>query len=309
MHLNPQISKQIDLLKNDRTRGASELARQAAGILKIAAETAQTDDIADFLLEMREVGRQLIASHPSMAPLLNIVTEILNELEGKDTEFNVTPVKSLIITRTAELAERSLQSVARIATHASELIVSGDRLFTHSYSSTVIRVMEKAFFNGSSFEVIVTRSGAGRTGEKTAIQLAMKGIPVTFIDDTAAGLLITEASKVIVGADRICADGALVNGAGTYLIALAAKARGIPFYVFCEQLKFDPRLRGTEVNLEEKETTEVVPDRTLPPQVTLRNPYFDVTPLELITGVVTENGLLLQDEVIFTLQRLSAQLG
>ena len=109
----------------------------------------------------------------------------------------------------------------------------------------------------------------------------------------------------MAGADRICADGKLVNGIGTYQLALAAKMRGIPFYVFCETLKFDPRLKGDEVDLEEKDTSEVVEPGRLPPEIRVKNPYFDVTPLELVTGIVTENGLLKPEEVINYMEKQS----
>jgi len=97
---------------------------------------------------------------------------------------------------------------------------------------------------------------------------------------------------VWTGADRICADGALVNGVGTYLVALAAQRAELPFYALCETLKFDPRLPSTAVELEEKEAAEVAPEGSLPEGVTVRNPYFDITPADLITGIVTEEGLV-----------------
>ncbi|MFC1941127.1 hypothetical protein ACFLWL_01770 [Chloroflexota bacterium] len=146
--------------------------------------------------------------------------------------------------------------------------------------------------------MIVTRSGPGRTGERTAQELGVYGIPLIFIDDTAMGLYLSTINKVVVGTDRICADSKVINGIGTYQLALAAKSTKIPFYVVCDTLKFDPRLGSTEVNLEEKEPSEVVEPGRLPPEVKVKNPYFDITPLELVTGIVTENGLLAAEEVI-----------
>jgi translation initiation factor 2B subunit (eIF-2B alpha/beta/delta family) len=168
---------------------------------------------------------------------------------------------------------------------------------THSYSSTVIKTLKAAYSRHKSIEVIVTRSGPGRTGERIARELRHHGVAVTFIDDAAMGLYIATANKVMVGADRICADAKLVNGIGTYPLALAADRANIPFYVLCETLKFDPRLSSHEVDLEEKETSEVTEPGRLPPGVRVKNPYFDITPLELITGIVTENGVLKPEEI------------
>ena len=149
----------------------------------------------------------------------------------------------------------------------------------------------------------MTRPGTGRTGERLAQELGAYGIPVTFIDDTAAGLYVSKVNKVMVGADRVCADGGVVNGIGTYPLALVAQRAGIPVYVFCETLKFDPRLNSDEVDLEEKEASEVAAPGSLPSGTKVKNPYFDITPLELVTGIVTENGLLAAPEVIIYLKR------
>ena len=97
--------------------------------------------------------------------------------------------------------------------------------------------------------------------------------------------------KVMVGADRVCADGKVINGIGTYPLALACEKAGIPFYVLCETLKFDPRLSSHQVDLEEKEPSEIAESGRLPPAVRVKNPHFDITPLELVTAVVTEKGL------------------
>jgi len=105
----------------------------------------------------------------------------------------------------------------------------------------------------------------------------------------------------------MCADGKVINGIGTYQLALAAEKAGIPFYVLCETLKFDPRLKGDEVDLEEKEPSEVVRPGVLPPEVKVKNPHFDITPLELITAVVTENGLLTPEGVISYMQKQSVK--
>ncbi len=97
---------------------------------------------------------------------------------------------------------------------------------------------------------------------------------------------------VLCGADRICADGGLVNGIGTFMIAVTARRLKVPFYVLCETLKFDRQLMSADVDLEEKESTELAPPGTLPDGVTVRNPYFDITPSELITAIITEKGRL-----------------
>ena len=303
MNISPEIISLIDKIKDDKIHGASQLARQAAGVLKIAAESSRADSVGRFLQEQKEVGERLMSARPAMAPVFNIVNGLLNTIAGKATEMELDLIRRFTISRADEVIRGSLEAIAQIAKYGSELIAGGDRMMTHSYSSTVVAVLEAAFTKHRDIEVIVTRSGPGRTGERIARQLELYGITVTFIDDAAMGFYVSTVSKVMVGADRICADGKIVNGIGTYQLAVVAERASIPFYVLCETLKFDPRLRSNGVDLEEKEPSEVVGVGRLPPGVKVKNPYFDITPLELITGIVTENGLLRSEEVISYMQK------
>ncbi len=278
--------------KNNKTDGASELARQAVKVLKTAAEHSQAKSTKSFLSEQKEIGQRLMLARPAMAPVTNIVSRLLNTLIRKGVRMELDSIRQLIISGSDELVADSLKAIAQIAKYSSRLIIDGDKIMTHSYSSTVVAALEEAFSQYRNIEVVATRSGPGRTGERIARELGEHGIPVTFIDDTAVGLYISKVNKVMVGADRVCADGAVVNGIGTYQLALASEKANIPFYVLCETLKFDPRLKSSEVKLEEKEPSEIVEPGKMPPEVRIKNPYFDITPLELVTAVVTENGLL-----------------
>ncbi len=298
MSISPQIISLIDEIRNDRTHGASQLARQAVNVLKMAVERSQAETVRQFLLEQKEVGKRLMSARPAMAPIFNITSRFLNAVTEKSMGMDLNSIRHFTISRADELIKDSLEAVAQIAKHGSELIAGGDKIMTHSYSSTVVAMLKETFTKRRNIEVITTRSGPGRTGEKIAQELGLYGIPVTFIDDTAMGLYISAANKVVVGADRICADGKVVNGIGTYQLALAAETANVPVYVLCETLKFDPRLKSSEVDLEEKEPSEVVEPGRLPAEVRVKNPYFDVTPLELVAGIVTENGLLTPEEVM-----------
>jgi len=298
MSINPEITSLIDHIERDKTHGASELARQAAGVLKAAAERSHAGSTEDFVLEQREVGERLMSARPAMAPLFNIVSRLLGSLPEEAGGMALDSLRRFAITRADEAVKDSLEAVARIARFGSELVSGGDKILTHSYSSTVAAVIKAAVARHGDIEVIVTRSGPGRTGERIALELGSCRVPLTFIDDTAVGLYLGAVSKVMVGADRVCADGMVVNGIGSYQLAVVAARAGVPFYVLCETLKFDPRVASDEVDLEEKEASEMVAPGVLPPQVRAKNPYFDITPPELVTAVVTEKGLLTPAEVI-----------
>jgi ribose 1,5-bisphosphate isomerase len=302
--ISPKIIRLIDEIKSDKTHGASQLARQAVGVLKHAAEHSQAGSADEFLAELKGVGEGLMAARPAMAPIFNIVSRFLGALSPLSSEQGLDYLKGLAVTKADELARVSLQAIAEITSCGSGLIAGGDKIMTHSYSSTVMAVLKEAFDRGRHIEVMATRSGPGSTGQRIAQELGRYGLAVTFIDDAAIGLYVSAAAKAMVGADRICADGNIINGVGTYQLALAAKKAGVPFYVLAETLKFDPRRKSDEVDLEEKEPSEVVAAGKLPPQVKVKNPYFDITPLELVSAVVTENGLLAPGEVISYMKKL-----
>ncbi len=290
----PEIEELIAQIRNNRTHGATELARQALQIMKAASEHSLAENTESFLSEMKAIGDSLVATHPAMAPIYNSVTRLLDSLPKEKTPDSL---KQFAVSKAAEMIAASERAVEAIAEYGANLISDGDVILTHSYSSTVIEVLKKAAA-WHKIEVIVTRSGAGRTGERTARELGSAGIPLTFIDDTATGIYAQVASKVMVGADRICADGGVVNGVGTYPLAVVAGKNLIPFYILCDTLKLDPRVKSGEVDLEEKEAIEVVEAGKLPLDVVVKNPYFDITPLELVTAIITEEGMLTPEAVM-----------
>ena len=240
MNISPEIIALIDGIRNDKTHGASQLARQAAEIMKLSAEHSQAVRTELFLQELKEVGEKLMSARPAMAPIFNIVSRLLKIIAEKPTEIDLASIRNFAIAKAGEVIKESLQAITQIAQYGSELIDDGDRIMTHSYSSTVMAVLKEALGKHRNIEVIVTRSGPGRTGERVAQELRSYGISVTFVDDAAMGLYVATVNKVMVGADRVCADGKVINGIGTYQLALAAKTAGIPCYIFCEMLKFDP---------------------------------------------------------------------
>jgi ribose 1,5-bisphosphate isomerase len=289
MTINPAIEHLIDEIRDDKTHGASQLARQALEVLKVASMASRAKTAGEFKAEFDEIAQKLKIVRPSMAPVYNSVKRIL-AVVSNERVVEVSTLRNTAIAQIDSLIQSSVQAVTRIASLAADKVNDNDIILTHSYSSTVA-ISLKTAYEKKNFQVIATRSGAGRTGERTVWEIAYTGIPVTFIDDTAIGLFISHANKVLVGADRVCADGGLVNGIGTYLVALAAKQVNVPFYVLCETLKLDNRLKSTEVELEEKDPAELAPADTLPQEVIVKNPYFDITPPELITAIITENGL------------------
>ena len=298
MDIREEIEAQIEGIKNNTTDGASELARQAILVMKMVAETSDVENVLDFLLEQKEVGKRLIAARRTMAPIPNIITRYLREIIKEDRKDNLESMRQQAVSLAEDMYLDSVNAVSKIISSAAELIENKDVILTHSYSSTVVAAIKEIAGLRRGIKVIVTKSGTGCYGERTARELGEAGIPVLYIDDTAVGAYISGVSKVLVGADRITADGKVINGAGTYNVAAAAKMNNIPVYVLCETLKFDFAISSSKVDLEERKNTSLIEEGILPPEVNISNPTFDITPLDLFTAIVSENGVVTGDKLV-----------
>ena len=200
MEISPEIVSLVDEIRNDKVHGASQLARQAVKVLKVAAERSQAASVAQLLGELREVGERLMSARPAMAMIFNISSRFLDAVSGVSPDAALDEAKSLAMAKADELAKASLQATAKIASYGSGLIADGDRIMTHSYSSTVMAVLKETFAQDKHIQVIATRSGAGGTGQRIAQELGHHGLPVIFTDDAAIGLYISRVSKAMVGA-------------------------------------------------------------------------------------------------------------
>jgi ribose 1,5-bisphosphate isomerase len=290
MVLCPEILTLIEQIRSDKTHGASELARQALKAMQTLADISRASEPDQFWLEIKETADLLKSVRPSMAPITNVLDLLIRSV-SESIAPDVYSLRVLLRSEADRLVRLSQQAAVLIANYTAAMMVDGESVMTHSYSSTVTAAII-ASCTGHGVKAVVTRSGAGRTGIRTAAELSKAGVPVTYIDDTAAGILVRRVSKVLVGADRVCCDGSLVNGAGTSLIAMAASQAGVPFFVLCETLKFDRTVSGSNVELEEKDSSEVISPGTLDPAVEVKNPYFDITPPHFITAFITEKGLI-----------------
>jgi len=287
--INQEISKRIEEIKNNKTDGASKLSLNALSILKLVAEKSRLSTPEDFLHELVSVGKQLAEVRPSMAPIRNRVALVIYELL-QESRRDLDSLKSFTIHKVDEIVERSKEASSKISENATKL-VENRRVITHSYSSTVIEILRKA----KGVNVIVSESRPLYEGRRVARELSEFGIPVTLITDASVGYFVSKADIALVGADTILADGSLVNKMGTYLLALSSRKSNIPFYAACELDKFSsysPR----EIELEEKEASEVLSEKL--PNVTIRNIYFDTTPAELVTKIITEKGIMEPYEVV-----------
>ncbi|MCX8191600.1 MAG: NUDIX domain-containing protein, partial [Nitrososphaerales archaeon] len=306
------IKDEIDKVRKDREHGSVWLAIEALKILKLASERIETSSLNEFIRYLMTLGRELILSRPSMAPLTNLIGSVLYRLlsysKSKGFEHSISNMKAFISSEIDKVIDETRSAVLKVAKYASDLIPDDATIITHSFSSTVLQTLKYALQEGKRMSVYITESRPLFEGRKLAEGLLLEGkgenVVVTLITDSAAGYFVGDSDLVLVGADSILTDGSLVNKVGTYSLALAAKDKGVPFYTVCEKCKFDVRsYLGLRFTLEEKDPSEILYPNA-PPSIKARNIYFDITPSRYITEIIMEEGRIKPGEVIQHMERI-----
>lgn len=205
------------------------------------------------------------------------------------------------------LFEEDLAVNRAIGAHGAELVAHGARIMTHCNAGalataghgTALGVVRSARDQGKALSVVANETRPYMQGARlTAWEMVQERIPVTLVTDSMAGFLMSrgEIDVLIVGADRIAANGDVANKIGTYALAVLAKRHGLPFYVAAPLSTFDLAVAdGASIPIEERPADEVVGFRGVrwaPDGIAVRNPAFDVTPAELVTALITERGVL-----------------
>ncbi len=284
--MREEIGARIREISEDTSHGASWLARQAIGAVMLVSQTSEASTSAELLDELKVVARALLEAKPSMASITNAVSRLVYEVAQQyEREKDLDSLKLFAQSTCTELIKASEGAVAMIAQRASQLIETGDRVFTCSYSATVCQALKTAREAGKSFPVIVaeSKSPSGRGyGMMAAEEIGSYGIPAEIVPDDAIRSNATRANKVLIGADSVLSDGSLINGTPSYELAIAARERGVPFYALCEQSKFTPDVLRRRGHLVQEPELEV---------------GFDRIPARLITGILTEEGMLEPEEV------------
>ncbi|WP_202318404.1 ribose 1,5-bisphosphate isomerase [Archaeoglobus neptunius] len=279
------VLRAAEKIKSMEVRGAARIARFAAETLRDYALRIRWDNFDDC---MRKAAEILLNTRPTAVSLYNAINYVMS-YSGESVEEK----RENLIKRAEEFINWVENAQKRIGEIGEKRIKDGYTVMTHCNSSAALSVIKKAHKNGKEIEVIATESRPRWQGHLTARQLRESGIKVTLIVDSAVRYFINDVDCVIVGADTIAANGALINKIGTSQIALAAKEARVPFMVAAETYKFSPKtLFGELVVIEERDASEVAPKELLDLGVTVRNPAFDVTPREYIDVIITEIGAI-----------------
>ncbi len=303
MKVPDEVLKIADDIKYMRIRGAGKIARAAAQALKIAAEKySGPSDVESFKKYMGKVADILISTRPTAVSLPNAVLYVMFSLEK--TSGNVSELKKAVVEAAEEFIRESLMALEKISEYGARRIKDDAVVLTHCHSTASVSVIVKAYKMGKIKRVYSTETRPFYQGRITTRQLLENGVPVIQIPDSAVRLIMHEVDQVVIGADTIASNGAVINKIGTSQIALAAHEARVRVFVAAETYKFSPMtVFGELVSIEFRDPTEIVPREWINdhPNVEVLNPAFDVTPPEYIDALITEIGVIPPQAAILVL--------
>ncbi len=287
-------------------RGAPAIGVAAAYGVALEALRVQSQAGPAFDAALDAGFDMLAASRPTAVNLfwaLDRMRRCRAAQSGKDNQR----IASALLAEAMDIHLEDIRINRQMGAHGAALLPDGARVLTHCNAGalataghgTALGVIRSAIAAGKKISVVADETRPFLQGARlTAWEMVQENIPVTLITDNMAGHLMAhgEIDAVIVGTDRVAANGDVANKIGTYMVAVLAARHGIPFYVACPLSTIDLSLAsGREIPIEERAALEVTGFRDTQwaaPGVKVRNPSFDVTPAELVTALITERGVV-----------------
>ncbi|PZD74619.1 Methylthioribose-1-phosphate isomerase [Acaryochloris thomasi RCC1774] len=302
-------------------RGAPAIGVAAAFGMYLGSREISTSDREAFLQQLEGIGKTLGATRPTAVNLFWAVSRMLKVAQGNPG--SVGDIQAQLLQTAVAIASEDVQTCKAIGEHGLSILPQSPEklcLLTHCNAGalatagygTALGVVRSAWTAGRLAQVYADETRPRLQGAKlTAWECVQEGIPVTVIADGMAAHCMQQGmiDLVVVGADRIAANGDAANKIGTYSVALCAQAHKIPFYVAAPLSTIDFDLTdGSKIPIEERHPSELYQLGDLnicPPGVEFYNPAFDVTPAALIAGIITEHGVFKPEDVQSQLQHLA----
>ena len=290
-------------IKEMRVRGAPAIGVAAAYGIALGASGIKTANKDEIIAQLNHVMQTFADSRPTAVNLFQAIDRMQKAARGD----SVTEIKNSLVNEAKRIHQEEVDATRKLSQLGAELIKDGFTLLTHCNAGplatagygTALGVIKAAKEQGKKVSVFVTETRPLLQGARlTTWELRQEGIPVTLITDSMAGYFMQQrkVNCVIVGADRIAANGDVANKIGTYTLAVLAKESEIPFYVAAPTSTIDLSLSsGDKIPIEERNPDEVTHIQGVPiaPEgVRAANPAFDVTPRSYITAIITEKGII-----------------
>jgi methylthioribose-1-phosphate isomerase len=289
-------------------RGAPAIGCAAAYGVALEALRRRDAPAADFAGLMERAFEVLAASRPTAVNLFWALGRMRTRWQSLASQPLAAQAQALL-DEAHEIFAEDIRVNLAMGQHGAALLADGARVLTHCNAGalataghgTALGVIRSAVAAGKRISVIADETRPFLQGARlTAWEMVQESIPVTLITDNMAGLLMSrgEIDAVIVGTDRVAANGDVANKIGTYMVAVLAHRHRIPFYVACPTSTIDMSIaEGAAIPIEERAPEEVTGfgnHRWAADGVSVRNPAFDLTPAELVTALITENGVIHQ---------------
>ena len=289
-------------------RGAPAIGAAAGFGLALAARESASTSTSGLLADLKAASAILKAARPTAVNLAWAVDRVLRSLMSPDVR-TVDELRRVVLEEAQRIADEDVEINKRMAGHGATLIDDGDTIIHHCNTGalatvdwgTALGAIRAAWEQGKKIHVLVDETRPRLQGARlTAWELEQYGIPYEIISDNMSGYFLRtgKAQKVLFGADRVAANGDVANKIGTYMLALAAHDNGVPAYSVVPTSTIDLSLaHGGLIPIEERNSDEVLGiqfhgEPIAPKNAKARNPAFYVTPNRLITGIVTENGVV-----------------
>lgn len=283
-------------------RGAPAIGVSGAFGLALAALQSKATTKDELLSDLEQARKILFATRPTAINLGWGLEKIMDvAMHGNSVE----QIKELVISKAKQMAYEDIEINKTMGKMGSVLFDNNDTIMTHCNAGalatvaygTALGVIRATRENGKNIKVIATETRPIQQGSRlTVFELKHDGFDVSLIPDTAVGYSMANGlvNKVVVGADRIVKTGHVFNKIGTYQVATMAKQHGIPFYVAAPLSTIDMETKAEDVIIEMRKGSEVTgtgEKKTAPDDIAVINPAFDMTPPELISGIITEKGV------------------
>ncbi len=284
-------------------RGAPAIGVSGAFGMALAGLQSKAETKEELLSDLEKAKKILFMTRPTAVNLVWGLEQIMKVAKENDS---VDEIRESIIDKAKQMADDDIKINREMGKHGSQLFENNDSVMTHCNAGalatvgygTALGVIRATKESGKNIKVIATETRPVQQGSRlTAFELKHDGIDVTIIPDTAVGYTMANnlVNRVVVGADRILRTGHVYNKIGTYQVATMAKQHNIPFYVAAPLSTFDLKSNTEDVIIEQRNASEVTgigDKKTAPDDISVINPAFDLTTPDLISGIITEKGVI-----------------
>ena len=284
-------------------RGAPAIGVSGAFGMALAGLQSKAETKEELLSDLEKAQKILFMTRPTAVNLVWGLEQIMKVAKQNDS---VDEIKESIIDKAKQMADDDIKINREMGKHGSQLFENNDSVMTHCNAGalatvgygTALGVIRATKESGKNIKVIATETRPVQQGSRlTAFELKHDGIDVAIIPDTAVGYTMANnlVNRVVVGADRILRTGHVYNKIGTYQVATMAKQHNIPFYVAAPLSTFDLKSNTEDVIIEQRNASEVTgigDKKTAPDDISVINPAFDLTTPDLISGIITEKGVI-----------------